>query len=148
MVRKAMAALFLSGVVGVAGLAAQAEPMTGVVSAYLQIQTALAADKMDGVKQAAQTIGTEAARMGASGEAIGKAAKSVEAAADIKAARTAFGSLSDAVIAAKKKQDVKDPKGVKEAFCPMAGKSWLQTGDQIRNPYYGSSMLTCGDFKK
>lgn len=32
--------------------------------------------------------------------------------------------------------------------CPMAypdrGADWLQRGDQLRNPYFGSSMLTCG----
>ncbi len=30
-------------------------------------------------------------------------------------------------------------------YCPMAGSSWLQTGDQARNPYYGFSMNQCGD---
>jgi len=35
------------------------------------------------------------------------------------------------------------------AFCPMAdhdkGADWLQIGDDIRNPFYGSEMLTCGE---
>ena len=30
----------------------------------------------------------------------------------------------------------------------MVKKHWLQTDKEIRNPYYGSSMLTCGTFKK
>ena len=29
----------------------------------------------------------------------------------------------------------------------MLQKPWLQKGDTIANPYYGSSMLTCGNFK-
>jgi Cu(I)/Ag(I) efflux system membrane fusion protein len=33
--------------------------------------------------------------------------------------------------------------------CPMAdnnkGADWLSTEKEIRNPYFGSSMLTCGE---
>lgn len=34
------------------------------------------------------------------------------------------------------------------ALCPMVGEgigTWLQRGDEIRNPYYGANMLTCGE---
>ncbi|MBW7875939.1 MAG: efflux RND transporter periplasmic adaptor subunit [Candidatus Cloacimonetes bacterium] len=37
------------------------------------------------------------------------------------------------------------------AFCPMAGKDgsyWLQKGGTLLNPYYGSSMLHCGNFEE
>ena len=37
-------------------------------------------------------------------------------------------------------------------FCPMAnngnGAIWISESKDIRNPYYGSSMLTCGSVKK
>ena len=36
---------------------------------------------------------------------------------------------------------------VKLAYCPMADKPWLQKDKDIKNPYYGSAMLTCGSFK-
>jgi Cu(I)/Ag(I) efflux system membrane fusion protein len=77
-----------------------------------------------------------------------KAAKAVSAAADIGAAREAFGPLSDAVIAAARAEGFKDLGDVKVAFCPMVKKSWLQKGDEIRNPYFGSAMSTCGEIKK
>jgi Cu(I)/Ag(I) efflux system membrane fusion protein len=77
-----------------------------------------------------------------------KAAKTVGAAADIKAAREAFGPLSDAVVAAAKAEGYKDLADVKLAYCPMVQKSWLQKGDQIQNPYYGQAMSSCGEFKK
>ena len=36
-----------------------------------------------------------------------------------------------------------------ELHCPMAfegrGATWLQANDQVKNPYYGGSMLTCAD---
>jgi hypothetical protein len=37
-----------------------------------------------------------------------------------------------------------------EQFCPMydRGSSWLSTSKDIKNPYYGSKMLTCGKVEK
>ena len=37
------------------------------------------------------------------------------------------------------------PAGINVAYCPMAPGSWLQKGEDIRNPYYGASMLKCGE---
>ncbi len=143
---KLIAVLGLVVAAGVGTVMAQTtEHQTAIISSYLQIHAALAADKIEGVKPAAQEIAKHAAALGASAEAIGKAATVLEGAADIKAARAAFGTLSDAMLAAHKTAAWKD---VKVAYCPMASKSWLQTGDTIQNPYYGSSMLTCGEFKK
>jgi Cu(I)/Ag(I) efflux system membrane fusion protein len=38
------------------------------------------------------------------------------------------------------------------AFCPMAfgnkGAYWLQTEKKIRNPYFGTKMLGCGEIKE
>ncbi|MCC6783013.1 MAG: efflux RND transporter periplasmic adaptor subunit [Planctomycetes bacterium] len=31
--------------------------------------------------------------------------------------------------------------------CPMVPADWLQLGEQLRNPYYGSEMLECGELK-
>lgn len=33
-------------------------------------------------------------------------------------------------------------------YCPMAKASWLSETKDIKNPYYGSKMLTCGTIKK
>lgn len=37
-----------------------------------------------------------------------------------------------------------------EQFCPMydKGSTWLSTGEEVRNPYYGSKMLKCGKVQK
>ncbi len=32
-------------------------------------------------------------------------------------------------------------------YCPMKKSSWLSSAKEIRNPYYGSRMLTCGSVK-
>ena len=124
------------------------EAMKAIVGPYLEIQGRLAADKVDGIKPAASAIGEQAARMGTEGAAIVKAAKAMEEAADLKTAREAFGGLSDAVIAAGTAEGWKDLPDLRVAYCPMVKKSWLQKDDAIKNPYYGSGMLTCGEIKK
>lgn len=133
----------------VTGASLQAsDAMKAIVTSYLEIQGRLAADNINGVKPAARAIGEQAARMGEAGAAIAKTAKGMEEAADIKAAREAFGGLSDAVIAAGNAEGWKDVPDLRVAFCPMLRKSWIQKEDAIKNPYYGTAMITCGEFKK
>lgn len=146
--KKAIMSTLFAVAVFAAGPVYASDAMKAIVGSYLGIQASLAGDKLDGVKPAALAIGEQAARMGTAGEAIVKAAKAVEGAADITAARAAFGDLSDAVIAAGNAEDWKDVPDVRVAYCPMAKESWLQKESEIRNPYYGKSMLTCGEFKK
>lgn len=132
----------------IAGPGVQAsESLKAIVESYLAIQAQLAADKISDVKAPARAIAAQAATMGKAGTDIAKAASSFENAADIKVARDAFGALTDAIVAAGKAEGWKDVEGVRLAFCPMAKRSWLQKEERIRNPYYGSSMLTCGSFK-
>ena len=33
-------------------------------------------------------------------------------------------------------------------YCPMKKASWLSSEKEIKNPYYGSAMLTCGEVKE
>lgn len=35
-----------------------------------------------------------------------------------------------------------------ELYCPMKKSSWLSSKQAIQNPYYGSTMLTCGKVTK
>jgi hypothetical protein len=145
MVRKVLVLLAVFGVV--VGVRAQGTgDLKVVLDSYLAIGDQLANDKVDGVNASADAIAAEAAKMGEKGTALAKAAKamaSMPSPADLAAARKAFGPLSEAVIEA-----TKDARGdVKLAFCPMANASWLQKDATIRNPYYGSGMLTCGEFR-
>lgn len=135
------------GTIGVVHVDAS-EALKAVVASYLEIHAQLAADKIDRVEAPARAIASKAAEMGAAGEPIAKAANALAGAADVKAARDAFAALSDAVIAAGNAEGWKDVGEVKLAYCQMAKRSWLQKDEaQIRNPYYGSQMLTCGEFK-
>ena len=67
------------------------------------------------------------------------------AGADIEAVRRASKPLSEALVA---KGQI--PAGDGIAFCPMAdddrGARWIQKQGEIANPYFGASMLKCGEF--
>lgn len=121
------------------------DDVKAVVNSYLEVHAALASDKLEAVKAPAARLAALAEQMGESGAAIAKNARIVEKAKDLESAREAFVPLSEAVIAAAKAAKIGD---VKIAYCSMAKGSWLQKEDQIRNPYYGKQMLTCGEFKK
>ena len=138
----------LIGLVIAGGRLSGSEALKAIVESYVTIQSQLAADKIDGVKAPSRAIATQAATIGKGGPELVKAAGDLEKASDIQSARTAFGALTDAVMAAGNAEGWKDVEGVRLAFCPMVNKSWLQKDAQIRNPYYGSGMLTCGEFKK
>lgn len=127
--------------------AATSEEMKAVVAAYLDIQGQLVSDKFETVQTQARTISEQAGKMGKAGEGLRSAVSALERAADIKAARDAFGPLSEAVIAAARAGGWADVSGLKLAYCPMARRSWLQSAEAIQNPYYGKAMATCGEFR-
>jgi hypothetical protein len=124
------------------------DAMKAIVGSYLEIHAQLASDKIDGIKAPAGALAARAEGLGEPGKAMAKAARTVADSRDLKAARDAFGGLSEAVVAAAKAEGWKDLGDVKLAFCPMVNRSWLQKDEKISNPYYGSAMLTCGEFKK
>ena len=124
------------------------DAMKAIVGSYLEIQAQLATDKLDGIKPSATALAARADGLGEAGAAMVKAARTVADAADVTAAREAFGGLSEAVIAAAKAEGWKDLGDAKLAYCPMVKRSWLQKGEKINNPYYGTAMSTCGEFKK
>ncbi len=71
--------------------------------------------------------------------------------ADIKPFRERFGRISLIVKEILSKYEYKEDVKLFLSFCPMAlddGAYWLQDSDDIRNPYYGASMLACGEVKK
>lgn len=124
------------------------DAMREIVGSYLAIHAQLATDRVDGIKAPAAALVARAEALGEAGTAMARAAKTVGDAPDLATARDAFGALSDAVVAAAKAEGWKDLGDVKLAYCPMAKRSWLQKDEKIRNPYYGRTMLECGEFKK
>ncbi|MEP7319745.1 MAG: DUF3347 domain-containing protein [Panacibacter sp.] len=62
---------------------------------------------------------------------------------DIKKQREYFANFSTNMAAVAKAVKLTD-KPVYYAYCPMKKAYWLSSEKEIKNPYYGSSMLTCG----
>ncbi len=122
-------------------------PIQKALEQYVKIQAALAGDSLTGIPEAAAAIAVTAKESaGVLPEATASQAEAVAKAPDIKAARAAFKPLSTTLIAAANAQ--KEKTGYYEAFCPMADAAWIQADKKIANPYYGASMLTCGDIRK
>ncbi len=67
----------------------------------------------------------------------------------MKTTRSAFALLSDELLVLVRSFGLGEGEQVFELHCPMAfegrGASWLQRDDQVRNPYYGATMLKCAD---
>jgi hypothetical protein len=127
--------------------AAGSQLPASIVDPYLKIQTALAQDRVDDVRASAGEIATAATTLGAPAMKIDTAAVQLASATELPDAREKFGTLTDAVVTYMDGLHLKAPEGVRTAYCPMARKSWLQKGDTLANPYYGTSMPTCGEFK-
>ncbi len=121
---------------------------SAIVDPYLKIQEGLAHDSIDDLRANAGNIATAATALGSPAMKIDTTAVQLAAAGDLADARVKFGALSEAIVAYKDGLKLKPAEGVRQAFCPMALKPWLQKGDTISNPYSGSQMPTCGSFQQ
>lgn len=117
-------------------LSAQTKPTVSMK--YIAGAEALAADDYAKAKAAFTDLAKES-----QGEVKAKAQATADA-ADLKAMRKSFRALSEVVA------KMEPPKGYALAFCPMYenGSQWVQKQGPVANPYYGKSMLTCGELKK
>ncbi len=124
-------------------------PFDKIVSEYYRIHDALAKDTTEGVGQAAQNIVKLADQpqpenaKGPDFAAIRRAATALQG-QSLEKSREQFFELSKPIIAELKR----NPATKSSAFafkCSMANKSWVQNDKEIRNPYYGKSMLKCGE---
>ena len=125
-----------------------AELPQALIQPYLKAQVLLSTDKTDGLADAAKGIETAASALGKDGVPMAASAKKMGAAKTIADARMAFGELSVALVGYADKTKATLPKDLHVAYCPMEDKPWMQTGKEIKNPYYGSSMLDCGSIRK
>lgn len=124
------------------------EPVKSVYVHYLAIQKELAKDALKGVDEHANAI-AKAVRgddMKMLPMDVARQAETLAKAEGLKATREAFKPLSASLV--KYLADNKAAKGVyHEAYCPMAKASWLQTEKEVKNPYMGKAMLSCGELK-
>jgi Cu(I)/Ag(I) efflux system membrane fusion protein len=129
------------------GLAEERE-FDSMLGAYFGITNKLATDTAEGVADLATRIAGQAVNVTLKNAATALAETDRNDIADV---RMAYRQLGEAMIAyiRQHRSDIKNVPNL--AFCPMAGADgsyWLTSEDQIRNPYFGSSMLRCGRFRE
>ncbi|MCA9713478.1 MAG: DUF3347 domain-containing protein [Myxococcales bacterium] len=119
-----------------------------LVGAYLEIQTTLARDSVDGLPTLSAQVITAADGLSGPGVDAIVAGAGRTAAADIATARAGFKKMSYGLLAhINSTPALKD--GNEVVFCPMAfnndGAHWIQKQGEVTNPYHGKMMLHCGD---
>lgn len=70
-------------------------------------------------------------------------ANSIAGTKDLAKQRALFQSFSDNIIILVKSTPLTQAAYI--TYCPMKKAYWISSVQQIKNPYYGSSMLTCGN---
>jgi len=128
------------------------------LSSYLDLKDALVASDMQAAsEEAAEMLGSLPETRPEWGEGeretlvtFERLLNRISKATDLKAQRTQFRLLSEALI------EIAKPLGTARAplylqYCPMAndnkGAYWISRDSSIRNPYYGDAMLTCGEVR-
>jgi Cu(I)/Ag(I) efflux system membrane fusion protein len=145
-------------------LDAQQSEVSEVLQDYIKLKDALVASENDKAAQHARNMEEKIEQVGMaamSGAAhkrwmdilpkLKSSLKEINSKANIDAQRKAFVSLSKAIV------DVAQSFGpfdepVYVLYCPMAdddaGAQWLSASEEVLNPYYGDSMLRCGEVKE
>ena len=73
-------------------------------------------------------------------------AKAMAASREITKQRSEFQQLSTHIMSAGKNAKLSKPSYI--AYCPMKKAYWISAEKEIKNPYYGASMLNCGSVKE
>lgn len=126
------------------------DKLNAVYQHYVHLTTALTNGDMAEAKTAGNAIETGAKQVTGAETVAANAAK-ITAATDIEAQRTAYAALSNDFITLVKKSGLNSGELYVD-FCPMAmndkGASWISPNKDIRNPYFGEKMMTCGEIKE
>lgn len=128
------------------GYSATAQNTNKLLETYIPVKDALVSG--DG-KAASEAIGTFYKAVKNEGdfaqksELLKASEKLNKAGNNIEAQRAALHDVSTVLWKIVKKADkLKSP--VYYQYCPMKKSNWISTEKDVKNPYYGSAMLTCG----
>jgi len=126
------------------------DKLNAVYQHYVHLTNALVKGDVAEAKVAANAIELGAKDL-TSGASLVALVTKIESAADIDAQRIAYADLSTNFIERVKASGLSSGELYVD-YCPMAlndkGASWLSNQKEIKNPYFGENMLTCGDVKE
>lgn len=135
--------------------------LTQLTEEYFKVKNSLVNDDVAATRKAAEAIQASLSKvdmglvkgpahdrwMSIKTEVV-KAAGMIKKETDIAKQRIHFSSLSQAFLDLTETFGLTKTKVYKD-FCPMAfdnnGAFWLSESEEIRNPYFGKAMLTCGE---
>lgn len=119
-------------------------------SDYMHLKEALVASNSEEAKGAAVQLQKTLMSVENAKSAQAEAAK-LASASDLDGRRTAFAALSNEIAILVKAHKLSTGEVYLE-YCPMAngnsGAYWLSNQKEIRNPYFGDKMMTCGSVKE
>lgn len=125
------------------GIAFREEGTGKTFEAYLSLKDAFIASDAEAVARAADAMNRQ---LGPDQTGLGEVLTTIGQAGGIEAQRALLPELT-----AKLEPVLRDEMQsgtIYKQFCPMAfdnkGASWLSDSQEIRNPYFGDMMLTCG----
>jgi hypothetical protein len=127
-----------------------------VITSYYDVKNALintdAAKVTTGANQFAKAVnsidtknlsGADLRSFAAAQKKLQQAAANMAATKDINKQRDLFAGLSLDLYALAKEVKLSD-QPIYQDYCPMKKMYWLSNDKNIKNPYYGNAMLTCG----
>lgn len=121
------------------------EETTQVFNTYLALKDALV--ETDGAKVSVEAKKLEALLADEKHNSIKAEVQKIAESTDPAIQREAFDELSEQMIALAKNSELTSGNLFLQ-HCPMAngnkGANWLSLSEEIRNPYFGDKMMTCG----
>ncbi|GAB3414389.1 hypothetical protein GCM10027516_04750 [Niabella aquatica] len=132
-------------VILLAGCTAFAQNTDHFLNSYINVKNALVNSDSKNASQAISILyqSVKDERSFELKDALLKATEKLSQASGIEKQRAAFNDVST-IMWKLVKSDNKAGQAVYYQYCPMKKAYWLSKEKEIRNPYYGSSMLTCG----
>lgn len=141
-------------------VSAQSKEVNELTQSYFSIKNALVADDANAAKTNAETFGKQLEAiskitLNASQEKVWKVqsnklastSNTIANTSDINKQREQLNELSNALFAVLKAFKANE-NDVYYQYCPMKKAYWLSAEKEIKNPYYGKKMLTCGSVKE
>jgi len=122
------------------------EVLAEMLPVYLRLQSALAEDQLEPALEAGSVLEAIAAKEGL--HPLHDSLRRASSAGTLGKLREVFDQLSKSVVVAVKTHGSTTGEALYIAHCPMTfgwrGSDWVQGGRDIRNPYFGAEMYTCG----
>lgn len=128
------------------------ENITEIVTTYLSLKDALVATNGEKASEEAKNLLSVLEKSDLQTKnSLKMEVEKITKTTDPEAQRVSFDLISQQVLILAKSVILTEGKLYKQ-YCPMAknneGAFWLSTSNEIRNPYFGDQMLTCGSVEE